>query len=88
MNELYLYLIVVNGIAFALYGADKASAKQRTWRVPEKVLLGVAVIGGSVGSIVGMRVFRHKIRHRLFRYGLPAILFIQMCLAAYFALLH
>ena len=88
MTELYLYLAVVNVIAFVLYGVDKYKAKQGAWRIPEKTLLGVAVIGGSVGALAGMNFFRHKTKHWYFKYGLPAILLIHLGLAAYFGLIR
>ncbi|MBQ6545966.1 MAG: DUF1294 domain-containing protein [Lachnospiraceae bacterium] len=75
-----IYLAAVNITAFILYGADKKKAKRGQWRIPEKTLLGVAVIGGSAGAILGMFLFRHKTKHWYFRYGLPAILIVQLVL--------
>lgn len=75
-----IYLAAVNITAFILYGADKKKAKRGQWRIPEKTLLGVAVIGGSAGAILGMFLFRHKTKHWYFRYGLPAILIVQLAL--------
>lgn len=75
-----LYLVLINLIAFILYGADKYKAQHEQWRVPEKVLIGLALIGGSVGAILGMRIFHHKTRHKLFSIGLPLILAIQLLL--------
>jgi len=75
------YLIIINLIAFVLYGVDKMKARQGLWRISEKTLIGIAVIGGSVGAILGMRVFHHKTRHWYFRYGLPVILIVQAALA-------
>lgn len=80
------YLIVVNLIGFALMGIDKYKAKKRAFRIPEATLFIVAVIGGSIGSIIGMYAFRHKTRHWYFVYGMPAILIIQILLIAF--LLH
>ena len=74
------YLIVVNLISFALMGIDKYKAKKRAFRIPEATLFIVAVIGGSIGSIIGMYAFRHKTRHWYFVYGMPAILIIQILL--------
>ena len=79
-----IYLAAVNITAFILYGADKKKAKRGQWRIPEKTLLGVAVIGGSAGAILGMFLFRHKTKHWYFRYGLPAILIVQLALAYVF----
>ena len=83
MESLWIYLVIVNVLAFALYGIDKYKAKAGAWRVPEKTLLGIAVLGGSVGAIAGMKTFHHKTKHWYFRYGLPALLAIQLA-AVYF----
>lgn len=88
MTGLYIYLAVANVIAFALYGLDKYKAKTGAWRIPEKTLLGIAVIGGSVGALAGMNFFRHKTKHWYFKYGLPAILAIHLGIAAYFGLIR
>ena len=72
-----LYLIVINLVAFVLYGIDKKRARDGTWRISEKTLIGIAVVGGSIGAIAGMYTFRHKTRHWYFRYGLPMILLVQ-----------
>jgi uncharacterized membrane protein YsdA (DUF1294 family) len=77
------YLILVNAAAFALMFADKQKAIRGQWRIPEKVLLGVALLGGSIGAIAGMYTFRHKIRHGKFKYGLPLILLVQLYLLGY-----
>ena len=83
---LLLYLAAVNVVAFAVYGADKRRAKKERHRVPEKTLFLLAVIGGSVGALAGMRVFRHKTRHWYFVWGIPAILAAQIVLAVWLAL--
>ncbi len=80
------YLITVNLIGFALMGIDKYKAKKRAFRIPEATLFIVAIIGGSIGSIIGMYAFRHKTRHWYFVYGMPAILILQILLIA--LLLH
>lgn len=84
---LWGYLILMNLIAFALYGIDKRRAKQGAWRISEYALLLVALLGGSLGSLLGMHYFRHKTRHRKFRYGVPLILLLQLGLGLYFFLL-
>ena len=81
------YLILMNLIAFALYGIDKRRAKQGAWRISEYTLLLVALLGGSLGALLGMRYFLHKTRHRKFRYGVPLILLLQLGLGLYFFLL-
>ena len=80
------YLIAVNLIGFALMGIDKYKAKKRAFRIPEATLFIVAIIGGSIGSIIGMYAFLHKTRHWYFVYGMPAILILQILLIA--LLLH
>lgn len=84
---LWGYLILMNLIAFALYGIDKRRAKQGAWRISEYTLLLVALLGGSLGALLGMRYFHHKTRHRKFRYGVPLILLLQLGLGLYFFLL-
>ena len=69
-----IYLELVNLAAFALYGIDKRRAKRGKWRVPEATLLLIAVIGGSVGALAGMYLFRHKTRKPKFSVGVPVIL--------------
>lgn len=75
-----LYLVFINVLTFLLYGIDKWKAKRSRWRIPESVLLGMAAVGGSVGAWLGMRVWRHKTQHKRFRYGVPAILVVQIVL--------
>lgn len=78
MEILLVYLLLINAAAFVLMLADKRKAKQGAWRIPEKTLLGMAAIGGSVGAIAGMYVFRHKTKHPKFYIGLPLILAAQI----------
>ncbi len=75
-----IYIAVVNIIGFALMGIDKARAKKRKFRIPEATLFVVALIGGSIGSIIGMLFYRHKTRKWYFVYGMPVILLIQIAL--------
>jgi len=75
---LFIYLILINAFALVVMLADKIRAKKKLWRIPEAVLLGSAVIGGSVGAIMGMYLFRHKTRHLKFALGLPVILALQI----------
>lgn len=74
------YLILVNILGFVFMGIDKYKAKKRAFRIPEATLFIIAVIGGSIGSILGMYLFRHKTRHWYFVYGMPAILVFQLIL--------
>lgn len=72
------YFIIMNLIGFTLMGIDKYRAKKRSFRIPEATLFIVAIIGGSIGSIIGMYAFRHKTRHWYFVYGMPFILLLQI----------
>ena len=81
MNSLtYLigYIIFVNILGFALMGIDKRKARKNAFRVPEATLFAMAIIGGSLGSFLGMHLFRHKTKHLSFIIGMPAILVIQI----------
>lgn len=73
----FAYLLMINTAAFLVFGWDKLKAKRDGWRVPEKTLLALAVIGGSVGALIGMRVFRHKTKKAKFTVGIPVILIMQ-----------
>ena len=75
------YLIGINVLAFLLFGIDKWKAKRDKWRIPEATLLLFAVLGGSIGALLGMRVFHHKTKHKKFLIGLPLILLAQIVLA-------
>ncbi len=77
---LVTYVIAVNLIGFAAMGLDKFKAKNHAWRIPESTLFFIAIIGGSIGSILGMRVFHHKTLHKKFTIGMPLILIIQIAL--------
>ena len=70
-------------MTFLVYGIDKWKAKQGSWRISEATLLILAVIGGSIGALLGMKVWRHKTQHKKFKYGLPLILIIQIILIGY-----
>ena len=72
------YVIIVNLIGFLLMGIDKRKAVKRAFRIPESTLFIVALIGGSLGSLLGMYTFRHKTRHWYFVYGMPAILILHI----------
>lgn len=75
------YLAAVNLAAFAAFGLDKRRAKKHQWRVPEKTLFLLALLGGSLGAVCGMCAFHHKTKHWYFKYGLPALLFAHIALA-------
>lgn len=82
-GALAVWLIAINLVTFAVYGADKRRARRGAWRVPEKTLFLLPLLGGSVGALLGMRVFRHKTKHWYFVWGVPAILLAQLALAAW-----
>ena len=83
MKWVLLILAAVNLLAFALYGVDKVKAKKGAWRIPEATLLLVAFLGGSVGALLGMEVFRHTTRHLKFRILVPLFLILHIALAVY-----
>lgn len=78
---LILWLILINLVLFIMMGVDKWKARRHRWRIPEKALLGAAVIGGSAGGILGMLIFHHKTKHPKFYIGYPVILVVQLLLA-------
>lgn len=77
---LLIYLLLINLVAFLTFGADKRRAKRDKWRVRERTLFLLAIIGGSVGALLGMYVFHHKTKHWYFCVGMPAILLLQIAL--------
>ena len=82
-GSLACYLLAINAVTFIVYDIDKYKAKKAKWRISEATLLLLAVLGGSVGAWVGMKVWHHKTMHKKFKYGIPAILLIQIALMAY-----
>lgn len=81
MKYFLLYLLLINAAAFLLMLVDKSKARKNRWRIPERTLFGSALLGGSIGAILGMYTFRHKTRHLSFTLGMPAILIAQVALA-------
>lgn len=83
MSEIQLiniYLAAINVVTFFIFGIDKWKAKRSKWRIPETTLLGLAVIGGSIGAWLGMKVWHHKTMHKKFKYGIPLILLAQIAI--------
>ena len=72
------YLLIINLITFLLYAIDKRRSIRKAWRIPESVLMGFAAIGGSVGALLAMLLFRHKTKHAKFTVGVPLILVAQI----------
>lgn len=75
---LVTYLLAINLLAFMMFFTDKAKARKAKWRISEKSLLMVSLLGGSLGAFIGMKFFRHKTKHKLFTIGLPLILLVQV----------
>ena len=86
MNGLWIitvYFIIMNIVGIIVMGADKHKAKVHAWRIPEKTLFTVSILGGSVGTWAGMYIFRHKTKHWYFVIGMPLILIIQILIGVY-----
>ena len=75
---LYTSIAILNVITFLVYGIDKWKAKKERWRIPESTLLLLAVVGGSIGALLGMKVWHHKTMHKKFKYGIPLIIVLQI----------
>ena len=84
LHVVLIYLAVINVVTFFMYGIDKWKAKKSKWRIRETALLGLAVLGGIIGAWLGMKVWRHKTLHKKFKYGVPAIIIVQLALIVYF----
>ena len=91
MKYLYYYLFFINVLAFFLMGSDKRKAELGRWRIPERTLFLSGIVGGGVGAIAGMQLFRHKTKHRSFTIGMPLILLlwiIGLAVLLYFRHFH
>ena len=87
MKELlYIYLLIINAIAFALMLIDRSKARKNLRRIPEATLMAAALLGGSIGALIGMYTVRHKTRHIKFTVGIPLILLAQIALAQFLLL--
>ena len=84
LHIVLIYLVIINVVSFFIYGFDKWKAKKSKMRIRETALLGLAVLGGSVGAWLGMKVWHHKTLDKKFRFGVPAIIIIQLALIVYF----
>lgn len=80
---LLIYLAAINVVSFFTYGIDKLKARKDKWRIPEATLLWMAVLGGSIGAWLGMKAWHHKTLHKKFKFGVPAILIIQLALVLF-----
>ncbi len=84
MKALQIYLLLINAAGLALMLADKYKAVKKYWRIPEKVLFGCALLGGSAGCLLGMYAVRHKTKHPSFYLGIPVILAVQIIILFWF----
>ena len=78
-----IYLILINITGFAVMGLDKWKARKQAWRISEKTLFLISILGGSIGSIAGMYTFHHKTKHWYFVIGMPLILIVQVAASCY-----
>ena len=78
IKNILIYFVVINVVAFLVMGYDKHEAKVGHWRISEKGLFTLALIGGSIGALAGMYVFRHKTKKWYFKYGFPLIIILQI----------
>ena len=85
-ERILIYLLIINAVAFLLMLVDKLKAKKHLWRIPEATLIASALLGGSVGALLGMYIVRHKTKHKKFTIGIPLILAAQVALAVVFTL--
>ena len=81
---IYTFIAILNVITFLIYAIDKWKAKKNRWRIPESILLLLAVLGGSIGAWLGMKIWHHKTMHKKFKYGIPLILVLQIGALFYF----
>lgn len=86
LRFILIYLLLINAVGLLVMLADKRKAQKKQWRIPEATLITIALMGGSIGSLAGMRLFHHKTRKPKFYIGIPAILIAQLALAGYIAL--
>lgn len=82
LQYVLIYLLAMNVLTFIVYGIDKLKARKHWWRIPEATLLLLAALGGSLGAWMGMRLWHHKTLHKKFSYGVPAIIALQIIVAA------
>lgn len=78
MKLLFLYLLLINALAFTVMLVDKKKAVKNRWRIPERTLLGIAAVGGSLGAVIAMQLLRHKTKHPRFSIGLPCMLAVHI----------
>ncbi len=86
MKYLILYLLIINALSFLFMLVDKIKAIKHWWRIPEKVLLGICALGGSLGGLISMKLFRHKTLHPRFSIGIPVMLALHIVLLVILAI--
>ena len=84
LKAMLIYLLIINLIGFLIMLIDKQRAVHKEWRIPEKTLIGVSILGGAIGMLLGMSNFRHKTKHKKFTIGVPFILLMQICLIIFY----
>ena len=88
ISNILIYVAIINVVGFLSMGFDKFKAKHEMWRTKEQTLFVIAMIGGSIGSLLGMYIFRHKTKHTNFTVGMPVILITQIVLIIYFVWIY
>ena len=83
IGKILLYFLIINLIGFLAMAIDKWKAKNNAWRIPENTLFSITVLGGGIGTIAGMYVFRHKTKKTKFTIGMPVILVLEIILVIY-----
>ncbi len=83
MKYFLYYLIAINIITFLAFGIDKRKAEKGAWRIKESTLIALAAIGGSIGTLLGIKVFKHKTKHKKFTVGVPIIFILQVALTVW-----
>lgn len=84
LQNILIYLVAINLIGFFIMFWDKRKAQKGSWRTPEKTLITISLIGGSIGTLIGMYIFHHKTKKPRFKYGFPAILILQIVIVITF----
>ena len=83
MKYLLVYLIIVNALTLLFMLVDKVKAKRNLWRIPERTLLSLCALGGSLGGLLGMKLFRHKTLHLRFSVGIPVMLAVHVVILVF-----
>lgn len=84
VKNIIIYILAINLIGFYIMWSDKRKAKKREWRIPEQTIFIITALGGGIGTIAGMYVFRHKTQKLKFTIGLPTILILEIIAIIYF----